>query len=76
MTSPTYDPTSGPVDPDVEQTDPPLGERTDPRRGEARPTGTFADSELENPEPRGAASAMTSRSPLIRGKLHRRYRQE
>jgi hypothetical protein len=49
VTSPTYDPTSGPVDPDVEQTDPPLGERTDPRRGEARPTGTFADSELENP---------------------------
>jgi hypothetical protein len=44
------------VDPDVEQTDPPLGERTDPRRGEAvsdprlgepTPTGTFADSEME-----------------------------
>jgi hypothetical protein len=56
VTSPTYDPTSGPVDPDVEQTDPPLGERTDPRRGEAvsdprlgepTPTGTFADSEME-----------------------------
>ena len=56
MTSPTYDPTSGPVDPDVQQSDPPLGERTDPRRGEAvsdprlgepTPTDTFADSEME-----------------------------
>lgn len=39
MTSPTYDPTSGPVDPDVQQ--------SDPRRGEPTPTDTFADSELE-----------------------------
>ena len=39
MTSPTYDPTSGPVDPGVEQ--------PDPRLGEAMPTGNFADSDLE-----------------------------
>jgi hypothetical protein len=39
VTSPTYDPTSGPVDPGVEQSDPRLGEPT--------PTGTFADSEVE-----------------------------
>ena len=39
MTSPTYDPTSGPVDPDVQQSDPGLGEPT--------PTDTFADSEME-----------------------------
>jgi hypothetical protein len=39
VTSPTYDPTSGPVDPSVEQSDPRLGEPT--------PTGTFADSEME-----------------------------
>jgi hypothetical protein len=39
VTSPTYDPTSGPVDPGVEQ--------TDPRLGEAMPPGTFADSEME-----------------------------
>ena len=41
MTSPTYDPTSRPVDPGVEQSDPRLGEPT--------PTGTFADSEMEDP---------------------------
>jgi hypothetical protein len=41
VTSPTYDPTSGPVDPGVEQSDPRLGEPT--------PTGTFDDSEMENP---------------------------
>ena len=40
MTSPTYDPTSGPVDPDVEQ--------PDPRLGQATPSGTFADSEVED----------------------------
>ena len=40
MTSPTYDPTSGPVDPDVEQ--------SPPRLGEAVP-GTFADSDMEYP---------------------------
>ena len=40
MTSPTYDPTSGPVDPGVEQ--------PDPRVGEAMPTGNFADSDLGN----------------------------
>jgi uncharacterized protein YjbJ (UPF0337 family) len=39
VTSPTYDPTSGPVDPDVEQ--------SDPRLGEATPSGTFADSEVD-----------------------------
>jgi hypothetical protein len=39
VTSPTYDPTSGPVDPGVEQSDPRLGEPT--------PTGTFAGSEME-----------------------------
>jgi hypothetical protein len=39
VTSPTYDPTSVPVDPGVEQSDPRLGETT--------PTGTFADSEME-----------------------------
>jgi uncharacterized protein YjbJ (UPF0337 family) len=39
VTSPTYDPTSGPVDPDVQQ--------PDPRRGEPTPTDTFADSEVE-----------------------------
>ena len=41
MTSPTYDPTSGPVDPGVEQ--------PDPRLGEATPTGNFVDSEMEDP---------------------------
>ena len=41
MTSPTYDPTSGPVDPGVEQ--------PDPRLGEAMPTGNFVDSEMEDP---------------------------
>jgi len=39
VTSPTYDPTSGPVDPGVEQ--------ADPRLDEAMPTGNFADSEME-----------------------------
>ena len=39
MTSPTYDPTSGPVDPGVKQ--------SAPRLGEGVPTGTFADSEME-----------------------------
>ena len=39
MTSPTYDPTSGPVDPGVEQ--------SPPRLGEGVPTGDFADSEME-----------------------------
>jgi hypothetical protein len=39
VTSPTYDPTSGPVDPGVEQ--------PDPRLGEAMPTGNFADSDPE-----------------------------
>jgi hypothetical protein len=39
VTSPTYDPTSGPVDPGVEQ--------PDPRLGEAMPTGNFPDSDLE-----------------------------
>jgi gas vesicle protein len=50
VTSPTYDPTSGPVDPGVEQPDPRLDEALpDPRLGEAGPPGTFADSELEYP---------------------------
>jgi len=39
VTSPTYDPTSRPVDPGVEQ--------PDPRLGEPMPTGNFADSDLE-----------------------------
>ena len=39
MTSPTYDPTSGPVDPGVKQ--------SPPRLGEGVPPGTFADSEVE-----------------------------
>jgi uncharacterized protein YjbJ (UPF0337 family) len=39
VTSPTYDPTSGPVDPDVQQ--------SDPSRGEPTPTDTFAASEME-----------------------------
>ena len=39
MTSPTYDPTSGPVDPDVKQ--------SPPRLGEGVPPGTFADSDPE-----------------------------
>ena len=43
------DPTSRPVDPGVEQSDPSLGERTDPRLGAAGPTGTFADSDVEYP---------------------------
>jgi hypothetical protein len=38
VTSPTYDPTSGPVDPGVEQ--------PDPRPGEAMPTGNSPDSDL------------------------------
>jgi uncharacterized protein YjbJ (UPF0337 family) len=41
VTSPTYDPTSGPVDPGVKQ--------SPPRLGEAVPTGTFADSEVSYP---------------------------
>jgi hypothetical protein len=49
------DPTSRPVDPDVEQTDPPLGERTDPRRGEPTPTGIFTDSEMEYSSPESSA---------------------
>jgi hypothetical protein len=39
VTSPTYDPTSRPVEPGAEE--------SDPRRGEPTPTGTFADSEME-----------------------------
>ena len=39
MTSPTYDPTSGPVDPGVKQ--------SPPRLGEGVPPGTFADSDME-----------------------------
>ncbi len=39
MTSPTYDPTSGPVDPAVKQ--------SPPRLDEAMPTGNFADSDPE-----------------------------
>jgi hypothetical protein len=39
VTSPTYDPTSGPVDPGVKQ--------SPPRLGEAVPPGTFADSDPE-----------------------------
>jgi len=39
VTSPTYDPTSGPVDPGVKQ--------SPPRLGEGVPPGTFADSEME-----------------------------
>jgi uncharacterized protein YjbJ (UPF0337 family) len=40
VTSPTYDPTSGPVDPGVKQSPPRLGEGT--------PTGNFPDSDLED----------------------------
>ena len=47
MTSPTYDPTSGPVDPGVKQSAPRLGEPT--------PTGTFADSEMEHSRTEGSA---------------------
>ena len=47
MTSPTYDPTSRPVDPDVEQSAPRLGEPT--------PTGTSADSEMEHSRTEGSA---------------------
>jgi uncharacterized protein YjbJ (UPF0337 family) len=42
VTSPTFDPTSRPVDPGVEQPDPRLGEAVPP-------TGTFAKSEVEYP---------------------------
>ena len=55
MTSPTYDPTSRPVDPGVEQ--------ADPRLDETMP-GNFADSEMEYPRTERAASGTTSRSPL------------
>ncbi len=49
------DPTSRPVDPDVEQPEPPLGEAvSDPRLGEAGPPGTFAESELEYPRTESA----------------------
>jgi hypothetical protein len=41
VTSPTYDPTSGPVDPGVKQSPPRLDEGT--------PTGNIADSEMEGP---------------------------
>jgi hypothetical protein len=44
VTSPTYDPTSRPVDPAVEQPDSRLGEA---------PTGSFADSEVEYARPEG-----------------------
>jgi hypothetical protein len=67
VTSPTYDPTSGPVDPGVEQ--------SDPRLGEAMPSGTFADSEMErfqNGEQRGAVRPV---GLWFRGRLHCRYRQ-
>jgi uncharacterized protein YjbJ (UPF0337 family) len=40
VTSPTYDPTSGPVDPGVKQ--------SPPRLDEGVPTGTFPDSDLED----------------------------
>jgi hypothetical protein len=46
VTSPTYDPTSGPVDPGVKQ--------SPPRLGEAVPTGTFADSEVSYPTTEGS----------------------
>jgi hypothetical protein len=52
------DPTNRPVDPDVEQPDPRLGEAvSDPRLGEAGPPGTFADSELEYPRTERAGVA-------------------
>jgi hypothetical protein len=52
------DPTNRPVDPDVEQPDPRLGEAvSDPRLGEAGPPGTFADSELEYPRTERAGMA-------------------
>jgi hypothetical protein len=52
------DPTSRPVDPDVEQPDPRLGEAvSDPRLGEAGPPGTFAESELEYPTTERAGMA-------------------
>ena len=52
------DPTSRPVDPGVEQPDPRLGEAvSDPRLGEARTSGTFADSELEDPRPERIGAA-------------------
>ena len=41
MTSPTYDPTSGPVDPGVKQ--------SPPRLDEGVPPGNIADSEMEDP---------------------------
>jgi hypothetical protein len=50
VTSPTYDPTSRPVDPGVEPPDPRLGEAVpDPRLGEAGPPGSLPDSELGYP---------------------------
>jgi vacuolar-type H+-ATPase subunit H len=61
------DPTSRPVDPDVEQPDPRLGEAvsdprlgeavSDTRLGEAGPRHTFADSELEYPRTERAGVA-------------------
>ncbi len=52
------DPTSRPVDPDVEQADRRLGEAvSDPRLGEAGPPGNFAESELEYPSTERAGRA-------------------
>jgi hypothetical protein len=52
------DPTRRPVDPDVEQPDPRLGEAvSDPRPGEATPPHNFADSELEYPSTERAGVA-------------------
>jgi hypothetical protein len=49
------DPTSRPVDPGVEQPEPPLGDAvSDPRLGEAGPPGTFAESEREYPSTESA----------------------
>jgi hypothetical protein len=52
------DPTSRPVDPDVDQPDPRLGGAvSDPRLGEAGSPGTFAESELEYPTTERAGMA-------------------
>jgi hypothetical protein len=55
VTSPTYDPTSGPVDPGVKQ--------SPPRVDEGVPTGTFADSEMEGPRTESSGERYNQQVP-------------
>ena len=68
MTSPTYDPTSGPVDPGVKQ--------SPPRLDEAVPTGNFADSEVSYPTTERSGERYDQPGASgSEGGFDRRYRQ-